>query len=250
MLPSRSGTQPELSTWRPIFKYCRICSNVLIFFLYFVGFLLKTFDVFRLQGQNWGFLSDAGMFHFGRGLLVRFNLVDWETHFSVLQGWLKCFTIFFRFCWGFFCRLFMFSSCSDQFGDFWVMSVCLTLGGVFWYASIWYIGTVLTFPEWKSVFSPVIKCENISFRSVKISFIYDEVCFIILSTCYHALRTRYHMRYRIIKGNFYNIQQMTFFCAISDVLLFMLLCTLKGISTYLYHFQRVTTRYRQFYKKR
>ena len=30
---------------------------------------------------------------------------------------------------------------------------------------------------------------------------------------------RYGMRYRIIIGNFYNIQHMTFFCAIPDVLL-------------------------------
>ena len=87
---------------RPIFKYSRVCSNVLIFFLYFVGFLLQTFDVFQLREPNWGFLSDAGMFHFGRGLLVRFNLVDWKTHFSILQGLLECFTIFFRFFWGFF----------------------------------------------------------------------------------------------------------------------------------------------------
>ena len=126
------------------------------------------------------------MFYFGRGLLVRFNLVDW-----------RCFT----------------------------------------------------FPEWHSVFSPVIKCQNISFKSVKISFIYDKVCFIILSTRYHALPTHYRMRYRIIIGNFYNIQRMSFFWAISDVLLFMLLCILKGISTYLYHFQWVTIHYRQFYKK-
>ena len=97
--------------------------------------------------------------------------------------------------------------------------------------------------------SPVKTCENISFKSVKISFIYDKVCFIILSMRYHALPTRYHMRYRIVIGNFYSIQHMTFFCPISDVLLFMLLCILKGISIYLYHFQRVTTRYRQFYKK-
>ena len=85
-------------TGGPIFKYCRVCSNVLIFFLDFVGFLLKTFDVFHLREPNWGFLSDAGMFHFGRGLLVRFNLVDLENHFSILQGLLECFTIFFRFC--------------------------------------------------------------------------------------------------------------------------------------------------------
>ena len=145
------------------------------------------------------FQSDAGMFYFGRGFLVRFNLLDWKTHFSILQGLFKCFNIFFRFCWiffayfwtfpvartkleifewcryvwvlagpfgtlpsgrlkdllfntagvcsnviilfldfvGFFCRLLMFSSCYNQFGDFWVMSVCLTLGGVFWYMSIW-----------------------------------------------------------------------------------------------------------------
>ena len=37
------------------------------------------------------------------------------------------------------------------------------------------------------MFPPVIKCENISFKSVKISFIYDKVCFIIFSTRYHAL---------------------------------------------------------------
>ena len=74
-------------------------------------------------------------------------------------------------------------------------------------------------------------------------------CFIILSKRYHTLLMRYHMSYCIITGNFYNIEQMTFFCAISDVLLFMLPCILKGISTYLYHFQEVTTRYRQFYKK-
>ena len=49
-----------------------------------------------------------------------------------------------------------------------------------------------------------IKWENISFKSVKISFIYDKVCFIILSMRYHALPTRYRMRYRITIGNFYN----------------------------------------------
>ena len=91
---------------------------------------------------------------------------------------------------------------------------------------------VLTFLEWQSVFPPVIKCEDISSKSVKISFIYDKLCFIILSTRYHALPTRYRMRYRIIIGNFYNIQHMTFYCAKSDVLLFMLICILKGISTY------------------
>ena len=78
--------------------------------------------------------------------------------------------------------------------------------------------------------------------TVKASFIYDKVYFIILST-------RYHTRYRITIRNFYNIQHITIFFAISDVLLFMLLCILKGISTYFYHFQRVTTRYRQFYEK-
>ena len=31
-------------------------------------------------------MSKVGMFHFGRGVLVHFHLVDWKTHFSVLQG--------------------------------------------------------------------------------------------------------------------------------------------------------------------
>ena len=78
--------------------------------------------------------------------------------------------------------------------------------------------------------------------TVKASFIYGKVYFIILST-------RYHTRYRIAIRNFYNIQHITIFCAISGVLLFMLLCILKGISIYFYQFQRVTTRYRQFYEK-
>ena len=164
-----------------------------------LGFFCRLSMFFPFRGPNWGFLSDAGMFHFGRGLLVRFNLVDWETDFSVLQGLLKCFTIFFRFCWVsfadfwffpvvganlgifewcwyvslwagsfgtlqsgrlwdpffstagfaqmfyyflrfcwvFFCRLLIFSSCWSQLGDFRVMLVCFTLGRVFWYASIW-----------------------------------------------------------------------------------------------------------------
>ena len=92
------------------------------------------------------------------------------------------------------------------------------------------------------MFSPVIKCEDIKFMTVQVSFIYDKVYFIIFSTRYHGLPTRYHTRYRIIICNFYNIQHTTIFCAISDVLLFMLLCILKGISTYLYHFQRLTLR--------
>ena len=79
---------------------------------------------------------------------------------------------------------------------------------------------------------------------------YVSLLFQRVTMRYQRVTTRYRMRYRIIIGNFYNNQRMTFFCAISDVLLFMLLCILKGISTNLYHFQRVTTRYRQFYKKR
>ena len=89
-------------TGRPIFKYCRVCSNVLLFLIDFVSFFSQTLDFFQLLGPIWGFLSDAGMFDFGRGLLVCFNLVDWKTHFSILQSLLECFTIFFRFCWSFF----------------------------------------------------------------------------------------------------------------------------------------------------
>ena len=99
------------------------------------------------------------------------------------------------------------------------------------------------------MFSPVIKCQDISFKTVKVSSIYDKVCFIILSTGYLGLPTCYHTRYCIIIGNLYNVQHITIFCAISDVSLFMLLCILKTISTYFYHFQRVATRYREFYKK-
>ena len=80
------------------------------------------------------------------------------------------------------------------------------------------------------MFPPVIKCEGISFKTVKVSFTYDKICFVVLSTRYHRFPTRYHTRYRIIIGNFFNIQHMIIFCAISDVLLFMLLCILKGIS--------------------
>ena len=130
---------------RRIFKYCQVCWKVLIFFLCFVGFLLQTFDVFRLRAPNWGFLSDAGMFHFGRGLLVRFNLVDWETHFSVLQGLLKCFIIFFRFCW-------------VSFADFWFFPVVGANLGIFewcWYVSLWAgsFGTLQSGRLWDPFFS-------------------------------------------------------------------------------------------------
>ena len=72
------------------------CFNI---FFRFSWFSLQTFDVFQLPRPKWGFLSDAGMFHFGRGLLVRFNLVYWKTHFSMLQGFFECFNVFFRFSW-------------------------------------------------------------------------------------------------------------------------------------------------------
>ena len=72
----------------------------------------------------------------------------------------------------------------------------------------------------------------------------------VLPQVTNALPTCYHTRYHVIIGIFYNIQQMTIFYAISDVLLFMLLSILKGISTKWFHFQRVTTRYHQFYRKR
>ena len=56
------------------------------YFFRFCWVFLQTFDVFQLPGTNWEFLSDAGMFEFGRGLLVHFHLVDWKTYFSILQG--------------------------------------------------------------------------------------------------------------------------------------------------------------------
>ena len=83
----------------------------------FCWVFLQNFDVFQLFGPIWGFLSDASMFHFGRGLLVRFNLVDWKTHFSILQDLPECFNISFRLYLAF-CRLLMFSSVWDQLEDF------------------------------------------------------------------------------------------------------------------------------------
>ena len=74
------------------------CFNI---FFRFCWFFFRTFDVFQLPGPNWGFLSDAGMFHFGWGLLVRFNLVDWKSHFSILQGLLECFNFFFLILFAF-----------------------------------------------------------------------------------------------------------------------------------------------------
>ena len=50
---------------------------------------------------------------------------------------------------------------------------------------------LFTFAEWKFVFSSVIKYEGISFKTVKVSFIYENVCFIILSTRYYRLPTGY-----------------------------------------------------------
>ena len=70
------------------------------------------------------------------------------------------------------------------------------------------------------MFCSVIECEDISFMTVKVSFIYDKVYFIIPSTRYHGLPTRYHTRYFIVARNIYNIQHGTIFCAISDVSLF------------------------------
>ena len=87
-------------------------------FFRFCWVFLQTFDIFRLPGPNWGFLNDAGMFKLWRGLLVRFNLIDWKTHFSILQGLLECFNIFLDFVGGFFFKLLMFTSCWDKFGDF------------------------------------------------------------------------------------------------------------------------------------
>ena len=60
------------------------------------------------------------------------------------------------------------------------------------------------------------------FKSVKTTFIYEKVRFVILST-----------RYQSIIDNFFSFHHLTISWAISDVLLFMLLCILKGISKYL-----------------
>ena len=143
---------------RPIFKYCRMCSNVLISFLDFVGFLLQTFDVFQLRGPNWGFLSDAGMFHFGRGPLVRFNLEDWETHFSIVQSLFECFTIFLEFV-GFFLQKFNFFQLSGPGWGF------LSDDGMFDFGR----GLLVRFNllDWKthlSILQGLLECFTIFFR--------------------------------------------------------------------------------------
>ena len=129
----------HLVDWKTHFSILQGLLQISNNFCRFCWFFLQTFDVFQLPGPIWGFLSDAGMFHFGRSLLVRFNLLDWTTHFSILQGLFKCFNIFLDLV-GFLCRLLMFPNCQDRIGDFWVMAVCLNFGGVFWYTSIWKIG--------------------------------------------------------------------------------------------------------------
>ena len=75
----------NLIDWKTFSQYCRGCCNSLIFFLDFVDFFVKTFEVFELLGQIWGFLSNVGMFRYERGLLVHLNLIDWKTHFTILQ---------------------------------------------------------------------------------------------------------------------------------------------------------------------
>ena len=54
-------------------------------------------NIFQLQGVICGFASKVGMFDFERGLVVRFNLVDWKNQFSILQGMVESSNIFFRF---------------------------------------------------------------------------------------------------------------------------------------------------------
>ena len=110
---------------RAISQYCRVCSNVLRtcldvadvgIFAYGWGFLvhlkmvdcknhfsklqglleslnnsfrfwlfLQSFDVFKLLEQNWGFLSNFHVFHYGQDPLVHLNLVGWKTHFSLCR---------------------------------------------------------------------------------------------------------------------------------------------------------------------
>ena len=130
-----------VSIWyigRPIFQYCRVCSNVLIFFLDFVSFFADfwCFPVARTK---------VGIFEWCRYVFLGgafWCASIWYIGRPIFQYCRVCSNvlIFFLNFVGFFCRLLMFSSCQDQSGDFWVILVCFTLGGAFWYASIWYIG--------------------------------------------------------------------------------------------------------------
>ena len=72
--------------WKTYFSILQRLLNILIFFLDFVDFFSQTFDVSWLLEPIWKFFSNVRMFHYGQGLLVHLNLVDWKTHFSILQG--------------------------------------------------------------------------------------------------------------------------------------------------------------------
>ena len=88
----------NLIDWRTDFSILQGLLYYFNIFLRFYWLFVKNFEVFQLLIQIWRFLSYVGVFRYGRGLVVYLNLVDWNTRFAVLQGFLQCFNIFFRFC--------------------------------------------------------------------------------------------------------------------------------------------------------
>ena len=66
---------------------------------------------------------------------------------------------------------------------------------------------------------------------------------------YHLCPTRYCYGNHTFIGNLCHYEHTYLFIAWPDALLYILQHILNGASDYLYHFQRVTTRYLQIFKK-
>ena len=100
------------------------------------SWLSQTFNVFQLLEPIELLLTKVGVSHCGWGLLVGLKMVEWKTHFSMLLGFFQYFGIFLDST-NLFWKLLMFSTCYDQFGNFWIVSVFLNSGWFFLYTWIW-----------------------------------------------------------------------------------------------------------------
>ena len=87
-----------LIDWKTYFLILQELLQYFYIFFRFCWLFVKTFGVFELLRQIWRFLSNVGIFRDGWGFLVHLNLIDWKTHFSIIQKLLWYFNIFFRFC--------------------------------------------------------------------------------------------------------------------------------------------------------
>ena len=105
-----------------------------------------------------------------------------------------------------------------------------------------FIALMLSWALFRWVYMGVPKCSSchkdttaMTVRGcfIKITQIIHTYIHIYIHTYIHTIH--YHTRDCILVGNFFNIQQMIIFCAKSDVLMFMLLCILKGYCVYAYN---------------